>query len=96
MLEDGEAALKLARFCGFQLRIPLVLISGAGPGLLEVDQVPPYLRGAPASVSLVDNDFLLALRTLMRASLQPNAVETDDTVLLRAAAVEEEKPDATS
>ncbi len=91
VLEDGDAALKLARFCGFQLRIPLVLISGAGPGLLSADQIPPYLRGSPASVALVDSDFLLALRTLMRACLQPMPTETTDTVVLRPAA--EAKPE---
>ncbi len=81
VLEDGEAALKLARFCGFQLRIPLVLLCNAGPDLLKVDQIPPYLRGAPGSVALVDNDFLLALKTLMRAALQPAVPDAVDTVV---------------
>ena len=84
VLEDGEAALRLARFCGFQLRIPLVLVAGLGPGLLSVDQIPPYLRGAPGSVALVDSDFLLALRTLLRAGLLPATIEAGDTVIKRA------------
>ncbi len=71
VFEDDEPALKLARFCGFQLRLPLVLIGGAGPGLLAAEQVPASLRGSPAAVSLVDNDFLLALRTLLRPPMPP-------------------------
>jgi len=81
VLEDDEAALKLARFCGFQLRIPLVLLSDAGVGLLKVDQIPPYLRGAAGSVALVDNDFLLALKTLLRAALQPAVPDVIDKVV---------------
>ncbi len=88
VLEDGEAALKLARFCGFELRIPLVLVSGCGPGLLAVDQIPLNLRGAPASVALVDNDFLLGLRTLIRAVLQPTPNEPLDAVVVKAPAAQ--------
>jgi CheY-like chemotaxis protein len=83
VLEDNESALKLARFCGFELRIPLVLISNVGPGLLSLEQVPPYLRGAAAPVALVDNDFVGALRTLLRTALQPIASESTETVVLR-------------
>ncbi len=84
VLEDSDGALKLARFCGFELRVPLVLLSGAGPGLLSLEQVPPYLRGAPAPVALVEKDFIGALRTLMRGALQPLTTEPADTVVLRA------------
>lgn len=48
-----------------------------------IEQVPPYLRGSPASVALVENDWVGALRTLMRAALQPTAAEATDTVVLR-------------
>ncbi len=91
VLEADEGALKLARFCGFQLRVPLVLLTNTGAGLLSVDQIPPYLRGSPGSVALVEHDFLLALRTLMRASLQPALTEATDTVVLRAPEAKVEK-----
>ena len=53
---------------------------------LAVDTIPPYLRGSPGSVALVEHDFLLALRTLMRAALQPALTEAADTVVMRASA----------
>jgi hypothetical protein len=50
---------------------------------LSLEQVPPYLRGAAAPVALVDNDFVGALRTLLRTALQPIASESTETVVLR-------------
>src|SRR4051812_10328504 len=43
VLEDSDVALKLARFCSHELKVPLVFITKAGAGLFEGDQIPVNL-----------------------------------------------------
>lgn len=71
LIEDSEATLKLARFCAFELRQPVVIATGsAGGSLNQLDVVPPALRGAPGGVALVPTDAAQAVRALLLASLQ--------------------------
>lgn len=71
VLEAGEPILRLARFCAFDLRLPVVLASGAASGgLLQSPAIPAVLRGAPAGAVLVDSQVSVALRSLLLIALQ--------------------------
>ncbi len=89
VMEEGEAALKLARFCAFELRLPVVVAARtASDGLVKSELVPAALRGAPAGVTVVTSDVTAALRTLLLSSLQTPQGEQPETVMLRLRSAE--------
>lgn len=84
LFEEVEAAVRLARFCAFDLRLPLVIAAkAASHGMVKSDAVPPVLRGAPAGVAVVSTDVSKALRTLLLAALQSPVPEVPETVVSR-------------
>lgn len=71
LLEDSDAAVKLARFCAFELRLPLVVATGAASGGLVTSPVMPApLRGAPSGGVVVGTDLSGAVRALLLAGMQ--------------------------
>jgi DNA-binding response OmpR family regulator len=71
VLEGGDPVLRLARFCAFDLRLPVVLATGdASGGLLTSGGVPASLRGAPAGVISVESTVGAAVRSLLLMALQ--------------------------
>jgi len=83
VLEQTEPVLRLARYCAFDLRLPLVIASGvASNHMVEGELVPPSLRGAPAGAAVVSLDLASAVRTLLVSAMQSPAPETNETVLL--------------
>ncbi len=86
VMEDTEPVLNLARFCGFELRLPLVLTAGpAANGAIASEGVPAALRGAPAGVLVVKTDLPSAVRALLLSTLRVPALDAADTVLRRPA-----------
>jgi hypothetical protein len=84
MLEDTEAVMKLARYCAFELRLPLVIASGPASGSLNATEVlPTSLRGAPGGAVIIDTDAAHAVRTLLLAALQTPVQESPETVALQ-------------
>lgn len=85
VMEETDAVLNLARFCGFEFRLPLVLASGASSnGAIASQAVPPVLRGAPAGVTVVTTDLAAAVRALLLATLRIPSMEAPETVLARS------------
>ena len=71
IIEQSDAVMKLARYCAFELRLPIVLATGpAGGGFGDARALPASLRGAPAGAVLVDTDVSSAVRALLLAALQ--------------------------
>jgi CheY-like chemotaxis protein len=82
VLEETDAVLRLARFCAFELRLPLVLAAkAASGGFVTSEAAPPMLRGAPAGAPVVSSDLSAALRTLMLAAMQPGDGELPEGLL---------------
>ena len=81
VLEDNEPALRLARYCAFELRLPVVVASGAaGGGLNELKALPAPLRGAPEGAALVNTDISSAVRALLMAALQSAEKDPGDAM----------------
>ncbi|MBL9037954.1 MAG: DUF4388 domain-containing protein [Archangium sp.] len=84
VLETTEPVLAFARYCAFELRLPLVIASrSASPGSVEHDSVPPALRGAPAGVSVVSSDISAALRSLLLATLHGQTLADGSEIVAR-------------
>ncbi len=82
VLEEGDAVLNLARFCAFDLRLPVVIATHeASLGLVHTGTVPPLLRGAPAGVHTVSSELSVALHTLLIAAIAPPAQTVPESVL---------------
>lgn len=82
LLEDDEAALRLARHLAFELRLPVVVAGGsASGGLFGSDLLPAALAGAPAGASVVLTDLSSALRTLLVAAVNVPG-EGHETIVL--------------
>ncbi|HEY0881206.1 MAG TPA: hypothetical protein VGD87_06740, partial [Archangium sp.] len=82
VLEDSEAALKQARFCAFDLRLPVVVAAGsAGGGLNAIELLPSMLRGAPNGAAVVSTDLSGAVRTVLLAALQSPQPELSEPQL---------------
>jgi DNA-binding response OmpR family regulator len=62
LLDGSEEAVRLARFLGFELRLPLVMLDG---------EIPPALQGAPAGVLAPVGHPLEAMRALLIQALNP-------------------------
>jgi len=84
LLEESEAAIKVARYCAFDLRMPLVIAAkAASHGMVTSEVVPAPLRGAPLGVAVVSSDISSVLRTLLLAALQGPMPEVPQTVVSR-------------
>ncbi len=72
VLETTAPVMSLARFCGFELKLPLLVVMGRAQGAPgSPTSVPPELRGAPAGVVAVYADLPTALRSLLLIALEP-------------------------
>lgn len=81
VIEESEAQLKQARFCAFELRLPIVFAAGAaGGGLSTSEGLPSALRGAPGGVAVVDTDVSSAVRTLLLAAMQAPTQELPEAM----------------
>ncbi|MDP3233986.1 MAG: DUF4388 domain-containing protein [Myxococcales bacterium] len=84
MLEETDAAIRLARFCAFELRIPLVIAAkAASHGMVTSEVVPPQVRGAPMGVAIVSTDISSVVRTVLLAALQSPLPEVPESVVSR-------------
>jgi CheY-like chemotaxis protein len=84
MLEDTAPVLALARFCAFDLRLPLVVVAGrAGGDLMTTTTVPESLRGAPGGVVAVRSDLTTAVRSLLLIALQSGNSDSPGSLLAR-------------
>ena len=84
MLEDTAPVLALARFCAFDLRLPLVVVAGRAAGdLMATTTVPEPLRGAPGGVVAVRSDLTTAVRSLLLIALQAGAADSPGSLQAR-------------
>ena len=60
LFDASEAAVKLAHFLAWDIRMPVVLVG---------HQVPPELQGAPAGAASVGEDLIEAVRSLLLLAL---------------------------
>lgn len=82
VLEDGDAVLALARFCAFELRLPLVVAcQAASLGLVQSAGVPTALRGAPAGIAAVSTDLPSALHALLVSAIAPPVAALPESVV---------------
>ncbi len=82
VFDDSDGSLKQAQFLGFDVRVPLVMVAGAGSGLFDRKQLPPLLRGAPRGIALVNNDLPEAVRVLLASALAPSTSKTGEDAML--------------
>ncbi|MER2564757.1 MAG: DUF4388 domain-containing protein [Myxococcaceae bacterium] len=84
LLEESETAIRLARYCAFELRLPLVIAAkAASHGMISAEVVPPPLRGAPMGAAVVTSDISSVMRTVLLAALQSPPPEVPETVVSR-------------
>jgi CheY-like chemotaxis protein len=77
VLEDSGPVLGAARFCGFELRLPLVVLAGhSGGEAVSTTVVPPQLRGAPGGVVAMRADLPAAMRALLLIALKSSGPTT--------------------
>lgn len=89
VVEETEDVLRLARFCAFEQRLPVVVAARtASNGLVKSELVPAVLRGAPGGVAMVTSDVSAAVRALLLSALQTPQGELPETVMLRLRAAE--------
>lgn len=85
VMEDTEPVLRLARFCAFDLRLPIVVAArGASGGSITGELVPAALRSAPGGAAVVGSDLNTAVRTLLLAAMQPPNQEIPESVMTPA------------
>lgn len=78
VLEDSEPVIRLAHYCAFDLRMPVVVALGAAAGGLNaLNALPDALRAAPAGAVTIDSDIATAVRTLLLAGMHPPLETTD-------------------
>jgi hypothetical protein len=84
LLEETDAAIRLARYCAFDLRLPLVIAArSASHGMVSAEVVPAPLRGAPMGAAIVSTDISSVMRTVLLAALQSPPPEVPETVVSR-------------
>lgn len=84
LLEESETAIRLARYCAFELRLPIVIAAkAASHGMVSADVVPAPLRGAPMGAAVVSSDISSVMRTVLLAALQSPPPEVPETVVSR-------------
>ena len=67
LMDNSEAAVRLATYLAWEIRVPLVVLG---------EVVPESLQGAPAGASAMGDDLTEALKTLLIQSLNPAPVVT--------------------
>lgn len=77
LMDTSEAAVKLAQYLAWEIRIPVVVVGA---------EVPPQLQGAPAGAASVGDDLNEALRTLLVQALNPAPMLPGVPQVQRAAA----------
>jgi CheY-like chemotaxis protein len=65
LMDSSEAAVRLASYLAWEIRVPLVVMG---------DVVPEALQGAPAGASAMGDDLTEALKTLLIQALNPAPV----------------------
>lgn len=81
VLEESDSVMKLARYCAFDLRLPVVLATGPASGGLNVATLlPAMLRGAPAGAVMIDSDVSTAVRTLLLSGMQTPSGELPEAM----------------
>jgi CheY-like chemotaxis protein len=84
VLEETEGVIRFARYCGFDLRMPLVIAAKtASHGMVSTDVVPAELRGAPMGVAVVSTDISSVIRSVLLAALQSPLPEVPETGVSR-------------
>lgn len=82
VMEESEPTMKVAKFCAFELRLPIVVASGnASGGQVTSGALPASLRGAPGGAVVVGTDLAAAVRTLLLAAMQKPQGELPETVV---------------
>jgi CheY-like chemotaxis protein len=82
VIEENESIMKLARFCAFDLRLPVVVATKtAGGGLNALEVLPAILRGAPGGSAVVDTDVATAVRLLLLTAMQTPNQEIPEATL---------------
>lgn len=82
VIEENESIMKLARFCAFDLRLPVVVAAKtAGGGLNALEVLPAILRGAPGGSAVVDTDVATAVRLLLLTAMQTPNQEIPEAML---------------
>jgi len=76
LMDNSEAAVRLATYLAWEIRVPLVVLG---------EVVPESLQGAPAGASAMGDDLTEALKTLLIQSLNPAPVVTGVSQEPRAA-----------
>jgi hypothetical protein len=95
VMEDTEPVLRLARFCAFDLRLPVVVAArAASGGRITSELVPAALRSAPAGAAVVGSDLNAAVRALLLAAMQPPNQEFSQPVMRPAPAARSCAPEA--
>jgi hypothetical protein len=81
VLDDGELSLRQARYCGQELKLPVVVATGpASGGLITSHTLPAPLRGVSGGASMVTTDLEAAVRTVLLAALHVTEVPSSETV----------------
>jgi len=77
VIDGSDSVLNLARFCAFEMRLPIVFATkGASNGSNVHEALPPSLRAAPLGAAVVSTDISAAVRTLLLAAMTaPNSGE---------------------
>jgi CheY-like chemotaxis protein len=78
LMDNSEAAVRLATFLAWEIRVPLVVMG---------EVVPEALQGAPAGASAMGDDLTEALKTLLIQTLNPAPVVPGVTQEPRAASL---------
>jgi hypothetical protein len=81
VLEESEPVMRLAKYCAFELRLPIVVATGhAAGGLNTAETLPALLRGAPAGAALVNTDVAGAVRALLLAAMHTSGAEPPEAL----------------
>jgi CheY-like chemotaxis protein len=83
VVDSSETTLNLARFCAFEMRLPIVFAThSASNGSNEAAVLPPSLRAAPLGAAVVSTDNSAAVRTLLLAAMTaPNSGDLSDAMV---------------
>ncbi len=85
VIESADSVLTLARFCAFEMRLPLVFATkAAANGANELESLPPSLRAAPMGAPIITTDISAAVRALLLAAMAaPTAGDLAEAMVVR-------------
>lgn len=84
VLEASTPVLNLARYVGFELRLPLVIAAqGASANAITDAALPASLKGAPLGVTVVTSDLSTALRTLLLTGMRTPSPDAPEAMVAR-------------